>query len=67
MTHEECLNILLSDSCSNPSQKEGWNEYSIELHCSSFTVIAKPNGKRHTGIDGNSVYEYDIASVQKEC
>lgn len=47
MTHEEALNKILSNACSSPldGEDEGWKEYAIELHCASFTVVAKPLGE----------------------
>ena len=64
MSHEECLNVLLSRACSNPSEKEGWNEYTIELHCATYCIVGKPNGKSHVGADGREVFEYEIDSIQ---
>lgn len=49
MDMEQLADLLLSQSCSNPSNEHpGWNEYRIELHCATVTVTAQPmiqNGK----------------------
>lgn len=42
MTHEDFLNHILASSCSNSSEDyEGYYEYTIELHCEVFTIVAK--------------------------
>lgn len=57
MTHEEALNKLLAHSCANESEKgNGFKEYTIELHCAVFTVVAKPLGN----------LKYEIQSVERE-
>lgn len=41
------IDFLLANSCSNPSEFEGYNIYNIELHCVDVKVTAKrlENGK----------------------
>lgn len=66
MDAKECLETLLSDSCSNPSAVEGFSEYYIELHCSAWVIIAKPTGKTYQGSTGKEVFEYEIHSMRKD-
>ena len=74
MDHVECLNILLSNACSNPTEEEGIDEYEVELHCCSFSIRAKKRldseGKHRSHMhygsstkDERWVYEYDIQSI----
>ena len=39
--HEIILNELLWNSCSSPSEIEGYNEYRIELCCAAVLITAK--------------------------
>lgn len=65
MTHQECLNTLLSHSCSCPSEKEGFDEYFIELHCTQFVVVAKPTGEETLDAKGNTIFLFEIDSIRQ--
>jgi len=64
MTHEECLNVILSRARPKPAKKEGFFNYWIELNSSSFTVIAKPTKEAYFDRDENLICKYEIDSIR---
>jgi hypothetical protein len=64
MTHEEALNLILSQACSTPCEDNpddsgsprDYHEYAIELHCIRLVVEA-----RHLGN-----LKYEIRAVKKD-
>jgi hypothetical protein len=49
LSADDVLNQLLSNACGILTDDElkengGWQEYHIELHCASFTMIARSLG-----------------------
>ena len=69
MNADEAMFRLLTNSCSNPADEKGWNEYTISLHCVDFAVIARPiegTGRWETDSDGDEMLtwqEYEIKSM----
>lgn len=56
MTHEEAMNIILSNACpAEVNEVTGINVYAIELHCARFEVMAKPLGN----------FRYEIKEVKR--
>ena len=69
MNADEAMFRLLANSCSDPADEKGWNEYTISLCCGDLTVIARPiEGTDHweADNDGDEVLawqEYEIKSM----
>lgn len=63
MTHEEVLNLLLSNACCNNTDIVGVNSYAIDLHCCSYVIEARPMQLpiRQSG----AVFKYEILSVKE--
>lgn len=65
LSHEDFLNRLLSNSCSSSSEEyPGYNEYVIELHCSTFLVVAKPLDQSEV-INGKTVFRYELRAMKE--
>jgi hypothetical protein len=74
MTHEEALNLILSHACGGLTEEEmekydGFQEYTIELHCKRFVVKAKCLNPAIEPLDENDLpsqepYRFEIRSVE---
>lgn len=59
MTHAEALNMIIANSCSNPSSENpAINVYIITLCCTEMVVKAKP-------LSIAAPFEYEIISVEE--
>ena len=62
--NDEALGRILSLSCHNGPDADGWNHYMVDLHCASLKVRARPYHKV-TDDDGDYLYSlYEVSSVE---
>jgi len=68
MTHEEVLNEILATSCGNPldGEDEGWNEYSIQLHCAAFSIVARCLNPGEAMSRDDTPFRYEIKRIIRE-
>ena len=70
--NDYCMNLLLSNSCQNPSEIEGYSEMRIELHCVSYIVTCKtqdgfnPQYRKETKDFEVYPFPYEILSIRRE-
>ena len=69
MDHKTALNLILANACGGLTDEEvaaneGYQQYTIELHCDAFTLDAKCIAKPPQGEEGE--YEFDIRSCVRK-
>ena len=70
-TADQLLNMILADSCSCPSEHEGFQEFvlKVELHCTiiDLRIVARcVNSKEASKQDDDApLFQYEIKSIER--
>jgi hypothetical protein len=65
MTHEDALNYMLASSCGKPSSEgEGWIDWVFEIHCATYTVVAKCVNYEEAITKDDVQFKYEIKCVK---